>query len=90
MKSKGNAVLEVLGYTVDSATAKRLFSYVYTFMLYNDTGSFLEMLDFRTNLLEINLPSEDYYVFRFMLQKMLDRHPSMLLSLNPLSDFVAA
>ncbi|MFD2247719.1 hypothetical protein [Pontibacter ruber] len=90
MDNKSKAVLETLGYSLSNDLAKKLFNDVYAYILYNDTDIFLEVLDFRMNIQETTTCAEDYHFFKFMLQKMLEKHPSRLVTLNPLSDNIAA
>ena len=83
MQDTRKAISEVLGFTMGKAAAKKYFYNVYEYMLYNDTNSFLETLDFKMTLTENCKLRESYKVFRFMLGLLNDKNPSKLLSLCP-------
>ncbi|WP_242929297.1 hypothetical protein [Pontibacter vulgaris] len=82
-ESKKRAVREVLGCKINADQAKRLFINVYEFILYNDTQCFLEVLDYRMKINLAGSGPEDYYLLKYMLQKMEQYYPSKLASFKP-------
>ena len=83
MSNKGRAVFEILGLELSNEQARRFFSRIYRFILYNDTPCLFEVLDYRTSARLKHAPSEDYHIFKFMLRKMKSTYPAMLSTLNP-------
>ncbi|MEJ8803829.1 hypothetical protein [Pontibacter sp. H249] len=83
MKDSKEAVFDALGIEIGTASAKKYFYNVYEYMLYNDTPSFLETLNFRINLPEHEKENEEYYVFKFMLKLLKKRNKNKLMSLCP-------
>ncbi|WP_345162814.1 hypothetical protein [Pontibacter saemangeumensis] len=79
--NKAKAVLEEMEYELDAKQAKRLFTNIYAFILYNNTQCFLYMLDYRMRLTPQEKAREDYFLFRFLLRQMRELYPSELLSL---------
>lgn len=85
MENKKRAVLEVLGYNICKKTAHKFFFNVYEYLLYNDTQSFLKMLDFRKSMKGPEDKSlEDYHIFKYMMQLLLSQNPGKLTALFPI------
>lgn len=76
MENLKKALTEELGIERQESSAKRCFNMVYSFLLYQDSASLFESLDYRNSLKQDKKPSERYYVFRHMLRLIKDRHPS--------------
>ncbi|WP_114783097.1 hypothetical protein [Botryobacter ruber] len=86
MENKSKAVQEMFGCKLEEDLCSRLYNDTYGYILYNDTQSFLELLDYSMSLKDLNVtPSEDFLVFKYMLRLMLKKHPKKLLMLLPAS-----
>lgn len=81
MDNLKKAVNEVTGIEIHPGAAKRYFCKVYSYLLYQDTAGLLETLDYRLSLSNKEKQHERYYVFRFMLRLLRERHPKQFRSL---------
>lgn len=81
--NKINAVQDELDCELEATSAKRLFSDVYKYMLYNDMKSFLLLLEYRKSIDTADKNREEYLFFRYMLHQMKEGHPQQL---NKLTD----
>ena len=85
MENKRKAILEVLGYNFEKATARKFFFNVYKYILYNDTDSLLETLEYKRKIAGADKSRQGYLVFKYMLRLLLVRHPERLVSLSPVA-----
>ncbi|WP_299700688.1 hypothetical protein [uncultured Pontibacter sp.] len=86
MENLKKAVCEVTGLKVKPSAAKKYFYRVYSYLLYQDTAGLLETLDYRQSLDKDEKQHERYYVFRYMLRLLRERHPNHFRTLNPISN----
>ncbi|GAB3200078.1 hypothetical protein ABID22_003064 [Pontibacter aydingkolensis] len=82
MKNKRTAIWEVTGYNLGKEIARKYFFNVYEYILYNDTKSFLQTLDYKKNLEANDKTYEEYLVFKYMLRLLKEKHPQKLTILN--------
>ena len=83
MENKSYAVLEVLGYELNDELASIYYFNVYEFIFYNDGELFLKVVNYKVNFINVNQTTEEYHLFKFMLQLMLKNYPSKLRMLSP-------
>ena len=86
---KKRAVYEMLGQQFKPEAARKFFYNVYEFLLYNDTEGFLKTMEYRLKIDRTAGYSEDYLVFKFMLQYMKTKCPSKIAMLLPESPHLA-
>jgi hypothetical protein len=84
MENLRKAVSDVTGLKVKPSAARRYFYKVYSYLLYQDTPGLLETLDYRQSLDKKDKQHEHYYVFRYMLRLLRERHPIQFKTLNPI------
>lgn len=86
MEHLRKAVSEVTGLKIKSAAARKYFYRVYSFLLYQDTAGLLDALDYRQSLDKNEKQCEHYYVFRYMLRLLRERHPTKFKTLSLISN----
>jgi hypothetical protein len=86
MENLREAVNEVTGLKIKSSAARRYFFRVYSYLLYQDTAGLMETLDYRQSLDKKERQDERYYVFRYMLRLLRERHPKQYKHLTPASN----
>jgi hypothetical protein len=75
MENLTKALNEEMGVEVQRKSAEKCFYKVFSYLLYQDTTSFFETLDYRNSLKKEQKPCERYFVFRYMLRLIKKRHP---------------
>lgn len=81
MKNLRRALVEETGTKVKKRTVRKCFFKVYSYLLYQDTASLCEILDYRESLGQEERKRERYFVFRYMLRLIKNRHPKQYVRL---------
>jgi hypothetical protein len=82
MENGEKAVYEVLGERLKPHYVRKCLLSVYRFMIYYDRESLYQILDYRDTLGEEEKASESYYVFKYMLKLLKEKHPAKLAGLR--------
>lgn len=77
-KAVSKAIKKEFGICVGKKAAYLFMLKVYRYLLYHDTDSFMDTLDFRQSLPDNKKADEHYHVFRFMLNKLRSHNPGSL------------
>jgi hypothetical protein len=72
---------EMLSLKQKTRKAQKCFISVYSFFLYQDTPAFIKTLEYRSSLDQEEKAREKYFIFRYMLRLLQDRHPGKYISL---------
>ncbi|MBX0331819.1 hypothetical protein K3G39_01065 [Pontibacter sp. HSC-14F20] len=75
MENLRNALIDETGTEVKESSVKKCFLKVYSYLLYQDTASFIETLDYRKSLSREERKRERYFIFRYMLRLIKRKHP---------------
>ncbi|SIR40137.1 MULTISPECIES: hypothetical protein [Pontibacter] len=86
MDNLRRALVEVTGTEVQKGSVRKCFFKVYSYLLYQDTASLLETLDYRKSLGQEERKRERYFVFRYMLRLIKRKHPKQYDRLCPLAN----
>ncbi|MDO6391260.1 hypothetical protein Q4E40_14060 [Pontibacter sp. BT731] len=84
MKNLRRAFVEETGTKVKKRTVRKCFFRVYSYLLYQDTASLFEALDYRSSLDQEERKRERYFVFRYMLRLIKSKHPKQYDQLCPM------
>lgn len=80
------AISDVAGVELKPRCARKYFYKVYHYLLYQDTAALFETLDYRHSLCKEEKQQEHYFVFRYMLQLIKEKHPRQFNSICPLAN----
>jgi hypothetical protein len=72
---------EMISLKLKTRKAQKCFISVYSFLLYQDTPALIKTLDYRSSLDQEEKAREKYFVFKYMLRLLQDRHPGKYISL---------
>ncbi|SIT77246.1 hypothetical protein [Pontibacter indicus] len=75
MENLRRALAEETGRKVKRKSVRKCFLSAYSYLLYQDTVSLLETLDYRSSLGKEERKRERYFVFRYMLRLIKNKHP---------------
>ena len=77
-KAVSRAIKKEFGISVEKKAAYLFMVKVYKYLIYNDTDSLFDTMDFRENLPDNKKAEEHYLVFRYMLNKLRNQNPDSL------------
>ena len=83
MENLRRALAEETGRKVKRKSVRRCFYSVYSYLLYQDTVGLLETLEYRSSLGQEERKRERYFVFRYMLRLIKNKHPKQYSQLCP-------
>jgi hypothetical protein len=78
MENLKQALNEMLGLKIKTRKAQKCFISVYSFLLYQDTPALIKTLEYRSSLAQEDKAREKYFIFRYMLRLLKERHPGKL------------
>lgn len=85
MDNLDKAISDVAGVELKPRCARKYFYKVYSYLLYQDTAALFETLDYRQSLGNEEKHHERYFVFRYMLRLIKEKHPLQFNAICPLT-----